>query len=68
MKVSLGTSLSYFVPLNFGIPSIQLFHDSIKMVKKVIMNLDLSKVSDPDCVPVVVIKNCEPGLLYILAH
>ena len=56
------------MPLNFGIPSIQLFHDSIKMVKKVIMNLDLSKVSDPDCIPVVVIKNCEPGLLYILAH
>ena len=31
-----------------------------KMVKKVIMNLDLSKGSGPDCIPVVVLKNCEP--------
>ena len=31
-----------------------------KMVKKVIINLDLSKASDPDCIPVVVLKNCEP--------
>ena len=30
------------------------------MVKKVIMNLDLSKSSGPDCIPVVVLKNCEP--------
>ena len=33
---------------------------SPKMVKKVIMNLDLSKASGPDCIPVVVLKNCEP--------
>ena len=39
-----------------------------KMVKKVIMNLDLSKVSGPDCIPVVVLKNCEPELSYILAE
>ena len=38
-----------------------------KMVKKVIMNLDSSKASDPDCIPVVVLKNCEPELSYILA-
>ena len=37
-----------------------------KMVKKVITNLDLSKVSDPDCIPVIVPKNCEPDLSYIL--
>ena len=30
-----------------------------KMVKKVIMNLDLSKECGPDCIPVVVLKNCE---------
>ena len=35
-----------------------------KMVKKVIMNLDLSKASGPDCIPVVVLKNCEPELSY----
>ena len=33
-----------------------------KMVKKVIMNLDLSKASGPDCIPIVVLKNCEPEL------
>ena len=29
-----------------------------KIVKKVIMSLDLSKASGPDCIPVVVLKNC----------
>ena len=28
-----------------------------KMVKKVIMNFDLSKASGPDCIPVVVLKS-----------
>ena len=39
-----------------------------KMVKKVIMNLDLSKASGPDCIAVAVLKNCEPELSYILAE
>ena len=39
-----------------------------KMVKKVIINLDLSKASGPDCIPVMVLKNCEPELSYILAE
>ena len=38
-----------------------------KMVKKVITNRDSSKASGPDCIPVVVLKNCEPELSYILA-
>ena len=38
------------------------------MVKKVIMKHDFSKASGPDCVPVVVLKNCEPELSYILAE
>ena len=38
------------------------------MVRTVIMNLDLSKASGPDCIPVVVLKNCEPELSYILAE
>ena len=37
------------------------------MVKKVIMNLDLSKASGLECIPVVVLQNCEPELSYILA-
>ena len=38
-----------------------------KMVKKVIMNVDLSKACGLGCIPVVVLKNCEPELFYILA-
>ena len=38
------------------------------MVKKVIMNLELSEASGFDCIPVVVLKNCEPELSYILAE
>ena len=38
-----------------------------KIIKKVITNLDSSKASGPDCIPVVVLKNCEPELSYILA-
>ena len=36
------------------------------MVKKFITNLDSSKASGPDCIPVVVLKKCEPELSYIL--
>ena len=39
------------------------------MVKKVIMNLDLSKASGPGCILVVVVlRNCEPELSCILAE
>ena len=48
--------------------NLKLHNTSItpKMVRKVVMNLDLSKASSPDCIPVVVLKNCEPKLSYIL--
>ena len=39
-----------------------------KMVRKVVMNLDLSKASGPDCIAVVFLKNCESELSYILAE
>ena len=38
------------------------------MIKSVITNLDLSKSSGPDCIPVVVLKSCEPEPFYILAE
>ena len=38
------------------------------MVEKNITNLDLSKASAPDCIPVVVLKDCEFELSYILAE
>ena len=39
-----------------------------KVVRKIVINLDLSKASGPNCIPVVVLKNCEPELSYILAE
>ena len=39
-----------------------------KMVKKVIMNLDLSKAYVPDGIPMVALKNCDPELSYMLAE
>ena len=41
---------------------------TLKMVRKVVMSLALSKASGPDCIPVVVPKNCELELSYILAE
>ena len=38
------------------------------MVGKVITNLDLTKASALDCIPVVVLKNSEPELFYIIAE
>ena len=41
---------------------------TLKMVKNVIMNLDFSKASGPDCIPVVVLNNCQRELCLILAE
>ena len=38
------------------------------MVKKIIINLDLSIASGPDSIPVVVLNNYEPKRSYILAE
>ena len=38
------------------------------MVGKVIANLDLSKASGLDCIPVVVLKDSQPELFYIIAE
>ena len=37
------------------------------MVKKVIAMLDSSKASGSNCIPVVVLKNCELEVSYILS-
>ena len=61
-----GTSLPVFPSrTNLKLHSISV---TPMMVKKVITNLDLSKASGPDCIPVVVLKNCEPELSYIPAE
>ena len=38
------------------------------MVGKAITKLDLSKASGPNCISVVVLKNSEPELSYIIAE
>ena len=47
---------------NLKLPNISL---TLKMVKKVITNFDLSKARGPDCISVVALKRCAPELLYI---
>ena len=58
------------LPVFPSITNLKLHNTSItsKMVKKVIMNLDLSKASGLDCIPMVVLKDCQPELSYILAE
>ena len=41
---------------------------TLKMVKKVIMNLDLSKALGADYIPVLLLKNSQSKLSYILAE
>ena len=61
----LGISFSVFpTRTNLKLHNVSV---TTKMVKKVITNLDSSKVSGPDCIPVMVLKNCDPELSYILA-
>ena len=47
--------------------NLELVSVTPKMFKKVLMNLDSSMAYSPDCISVVVLKNCEVGLSYILA-
>ena len=58
------------LPLFPSRTSLKLHNTSVtpKMVRKIVMNLDLSKASGPDCIPVVVLKSCEPELSYILTE
>ena len=59
-----------FLPISPSVTNLKVHNISVspKMVKKVIMSLDLSKASGPDCILVVVLKNCEPKLSDILAE
>ena len=58
------------LPVFFLRTNLKLHNISVtpKMVKKVIANIDSSKESRPNCIPVVVLKNSEPEILYILAE
>ena len=68
--MALGTFDSgIYLPVFPSRTNLKLHNISVtpKIVKKVIMNLDLSKASGCNCIPVVVLKNCEPELSYILS-
>ena len=58
-----------FLPVFPSRTNLKLHNISItpKMIKKVITNLDSSKASRPDCISVMVLKNCKPELSYIIA-
>ena len=61
---NLDDSLSIFPRTNLNL------HISVnpKMIKKFVMSLDWLKVCGPDCILVVVLKNCKPKLSCILAE
>ena len=65
---TLNSDSGISLPVFLSRINLKLHNTSVspKMVKKVIRNLDLSKASGLDCIPVVVLKNCEPELSYIL--
>ena len=56
-----------YLPVFLSTTNLKLHNISVtsKMVKKVIMNLDLSKTSSPDCIPVVVLKIVSRNFLHI---
>ena len=71
LKISRNSNLDDLdisLPVFCSRTNLKLHNVSInpKMIKKVIPNLDSSKASGPDYIPVVVVKNCEPDLSYIL--
>ena len=72
-KTFLGTLIlmtQVSLPVFSSRTNLKLHHISVTptMVEKVIMNLGLSKASGPGCIPLVVLKNCESELSYILAE
>ena len=61
-----GILLHVFPPrTNLKLYDIAVF---LKLVQKVITNLDSSKASGAGCIPVVFLKNCELELSYILTE
>ena len=60
---------SIFLPVFPSRTNLKLHNISVtpKIIKIAITNLDLPKASGSDCIPVVVLKKCEPELSYILA-
>ena len=66
----LMTQVSLYLFSLLELTNLKLHNISITpwLVKKIISIIGLGKAICPDCIPVVVLKNFEPGLLYILAE
>ena len=70
---SMNSNLDYsgiYLPVFPSRTNLKLLNISVtpKMIRKVVMDLDLSKASVPDCIPVVVLNNSDQELSYILAE
>ena len=65
-KCNLDDSVSLFFQVFPSRANLKLHNISVnpKMVKKVVINLGLSKAFGPDCISVVVLKNREPELTF----
>ena len=69
-KISNFDDSCIFLPAFHSGTNLKLCNVNItpKLVKKVLTHLDSSKAFGPDCISVVVPKNCEPELSCILAE
>ena len=67
-KAKFSLKIFLILPFSFSRTNLKLHNISVttKIIKNVILNLGSSKASGPDCIPVLVLKNCEPELSYIL--
>ena len=63
-----GSSISLLVFLSRTNLKLHNISVTSMMVKMVVINLDLSEASGPSCIPIMIPKNCEPELSYILAE
>ena len=56
-------------PVVLPVTNLKLRNVSVtsEIFMKFIMNLDSSKVSVPDCIIIVVLKNCDPELSYVIS-
>ena len=56
------------LPVVLPVTNLKLHNVSVtsKMFMKLITNLDSSKFSVPDCIIIVVLKNCDPELSYVI--
>ena len=65
LKCFLRTLLAFPCRTNMKLHN---FRVAPRLIKNVISNLDLSKTSDSECIPMMVLKKYRPTLSYVLAE